>query len=275
MKTIVAICVSALLAMSMLGCVNPVLPEDPVTDPEDPGDTGKPVNPVDPNPVKDDPSINQPYTMDFTYIPDGTPEDYGFTGSTENITIDADGNIVTQTLDTASTVTFPPIGSFDRNRSGGIIMEWEIKLPYWDGMLWQNKNKLFMTLEDEGDVGVYEVLYKPNSIPEFFFPNLILKGFAEGTSVLLDEVRTWTIPPTGEGANWIKFKLVMYPDTASGGSGLVEIFYDETGSGYGAAYISVVDESASTFNQLSLTHVNAENPEYQVLVRNVSIRTVE
>lgn len=251
----------AAFALFVAGCSNPALS----TPADDGGRNGEPQGAPGAEPEQ----ANVAFTMDLSGIPSGDDLiNHEFSGDTTLFAVDADGMLETTNDGSWATLEFPRVGLFDRNQDGGVVVDWSISFPSYDGGRWKEKNKHRLTLLDDEGLTVFQVEYKPNSASQMSNDNIILSD----SSGALASANSGTVPPFGSDAADISFRLVITPTTESGGDGSVELFYDESGSGIGAdPLLTATSDLLSRFTTVQLTHRNTASDPYQLVFKSLSI----
>lgn len=215
--------------------------------------------------------VNAPYAMDLSAVAAGTTLDQiGFTGAQASaFEVNADGDIQTVNPGVFATVVSPSIGLKDRNENGGVAVTWQIRLPGNPGAdNWKEKNKLYVTLVDDAGSKLYTVLFKPQTPTQTSNPNVYLtKGAAD---VQLGTYNTGVTTQYGDPPQWLRFRLEILPDAASGGTGEVKLSLDLDGSGYVESIVAL-DEEFAQFTGVQLTHRTVTSPNYTMVIRGLAI----
>lgn len=217
-------------------------------------------------------TVNDPYYSDFTEIPGGTPEDYGFTTNNgecvnDHFAITEEGYIDTSPSPGGwdSAAFTPDLGLFDRNENGGVVIEWQVMYPSENCGSFRELNKLYIALVDSEDNLLYRFMYRPLTAPQE--QQTVDMEFKLG-EIMLAEVRTRTLVSSGAGASWIKFKAELTSTN-------IKISMDHDGSGY-VEWIDVMDDTYSQFRKLHFQYRTGEEPKnYYMLIEGISLYPIE
>ncbi len=210
------------------------------------------------------------YEQDFPGTGGESLADYGFT-EIQSIALNAGGYLETSGPggpDNLASAYSPDFGLIDRNANGGVVVQWSLQFPTEDNGLWKENNKVWLSLADSDGGLLYRVLYKPNQSPDIGSWDLELKGGGPPVREI-----TAQVPPHGIGADWVNFKIEIYPTAAAGGSGKIKVFFDSAeGNGY-VLYIDEVNENYSQFSKLYIQYeTGTDSYNYFVYIGSLSIK---
>jgi hypothetical protein len=234
-----------------------------------PEEEGKEIKPLPTDWPQDPPqNVNNPYQGDYTTIPDGTPEDYGFTGdygenANDHFAITPEGYIDTDPSPGgwSSAMFTPDLGIYDRTRNNGVVVEWRVMYPSLNFGSYRELNKLYIALVDGNDNLLYRFMYRPLTMPQ---EQQTVDMWLHVGEIMIAEVRTRQLVPSGCCADWIYFKAELTPTD-------IRIYMDHDGSGY-VKYIDVYDDTYTRFRKLHFQYRTGESPKnYHMLVDGISI----
>jgi hypothetical protein len=261
---LISVCIIA-LGFAVGCCVD-------VTAPGDDDDGGKEIKPLPTDwPPDPSPNSNTPYYGDYTTIPGGTPEDYGFTGdygesANDHFAITPEGYIDTNPSPGGwySAMFTPDVGLFDRTLDNGVVIEWQVMYPSTNYGFYREMNKLYIALVDENDNLLYRFLYRPLTLA---YEQETVDMELKNGEILLAEVRTRQLVPSGASADWIRFKVELTPTD-------IRIYMDHDGSGF-VKYIDIYDDTYTQFRKLHFQYRTGEYFNYHMLVDDLSIYPID